>query len=159
MTRVFNELEAAKIGKLINNGKKRWWIFEDSKRDLWEQTNSMLRSPVRNRQGMKLLAGNKMPQMPLAGISALTETTMINQPLLPIYAIGIEEYRRTSIPKRLHISPVDETDLEVEIWNYNPKSFAENGRVDPFSLYLSLRDTNDERIEKALEELMEKIKW
>lgn len=30
---------------------------------------------------------------------------------------------------------------------------------DPFSLYLSFNDTNDERIEKAREELMEKYKW
>lgn len=159
MTRVFNELEVAEIGKLINKGKERWWIFEDTKRDLWEQTNSMLRTPIRSRESMKLLPGSKMPQMPLAGISALAETTMINSPLLPIYAMGIEEYRQAHKPKGLQLSPVDEADFEFEIWNYNPKPFSEHGRVDPFSLYLSLRETKDERIEAALEDLMEKIKW
>ncbi len=158
MTRVFNELEAAGIGKLINKGKERWWIFED-KRDLWEQTNGMLRSPIRSRESMKLIPGGKMPEMPLAGISALTETTMINPPLLTIYAMGIEEYRKEKIPKGLRHSPVDEADLELEIWNYNPNTLSEHEKVDPFSLYLSLRDIEDERIEAALEELMEKIKW
>ncbi len=80
MTRVFNELEAAGIGKLINKGKERWWIFEDTKKDLWEQTNAMLRSPIRRRESMKLFPGGKMRQLPLSGISALAETTMINPP-------------------------------------------------------------------------------
>jgi hypothetical protein len=32
--------------------------------------------------------------------------------------------------------------------------------VDPFSLYLSLKDTEDERIESALAEMMEKeVQW
>jgi|688.fasta_scaffold31213_4 hypothetical protein len=159
MTRVFNELETAGIGKLINKGKERWWIFEDTKKDLWDQTNGMLRSPIRRRETMKLWPKGKMMQMPLAGISALAEMTMINSPPFPIYAIGVEEYRQTKLPKGLQLSPVDEADLELEIWNYNPKLFSENGRVDPFSLYLSLRETTDERIEIALETSVEKIKW
>jgi hypothetical protein len=159
MTRVFNELETAGIGKLIKKGKERQWFFEDSKKDLWEQTNDKLRSPIRSRESMKLWPGSKKVQMPLAGISALAETTMINSPPLLIYAIGVEEYRQTNIPKGFQISPVDEADFELEIWNYNPILFAKGGKVDPFSLYLSLRETTDERIETALEELMEKIQW
>ncbi len=159
MTRVFNELETAGIGKLINKGKERWWIFEDTKRDLWEQTNSMLRSPIRSRESMKLLPGAKIPQLPLAGVSALAETTMINPPKNPVLAIGIEEYKQVSIPKGFQHSHIDEADFELEVWNYNPIPFSEHRRVDPFSLCLSLRDSKDERIKTALEELMEKIKW
>lgn len=159
MTRVFNELEAAGIGKLIKKGNERWWIFEDTKKDLWEQTKDMLRSPIRSREYMKLLPGGKILQIPLAGISALAETTMINSPQLPIYAIGLQEYRQTNTPKGFLLSTVDEADLELEIWNYNPTHFSKDGIVDPFSLYLSLRETTDERIEAALDELMEKIQW
>jgi DNA-binding transcriptional regulator YhcF (GntR family) len=159
MTRVFNELETAGIGKLIKKGKERLWIFERTRKDLWEQTNDMLRSPIRSRESMKLWPGSKMGQIPLAGISALAEITMINSPPLPIYAIGVEEYRQTNIPKEFQLSPIDEADFELEIWNYNPILFSKDGKVDPFSLYLSLRETTDERIETALEELMEKIQW
>lgn len=158
MTRVFNELEVAGIGKIINKGKERWWIFEETKKDLWEQTKSMLRSPIRSREWMKLWPKAKFPKT-LSGLSALAETTMINHPLIPIYAMGIEEYKQTNVFKGFQLSPGDEADLELEIWNYNPKLFSEQGRVDPFSLYLSLRDTKDERIEAALEESLEKIKW
>ena len=49
--------------------------------------------------------------------------------------------------------------FELEIWHYDPDLFAKKGCVDPYSLYLSLKETEDERVEAALEELMEKIKW
>lgn len=156
MTRVFNELEAAGIGKMINKEKERRWIFEETKRDLWEQTKGMLRSPIRSRELMKLCPKAKMPET-LSGISALAESTMINPPTIPVFAIGVEEYRQTNIPKWLRVSPTDEADLELEVWNYNPKLLSQDGRVDPFSLYLSLRKTEDVRIETALEEMMEKI--
>lgn len=159
MTRTFNELEIAGIGELTNKGKERWWICGESKKDLWEQTNSMLRSPIKNRELMKLWPGSKMPQIPLSGISALAETTMINPPKRPSYAIGIEDFVHNDPQNGLQLSPADEADLELEIWNYNPNLFSEGGIVDPFSLYLSLREINDARVETALEELMEKIKW
>lgn len=159
MTRVFNELQTAGIGNMINKGKERWWIFDESKKVLWDQTNSMMRSPIRSRESMKLFSKDKMLQMPLAGLSALAEMTMLNPPPLPIYALGVEEYRQPNINKGLQKPPKDEASFEVEIWNYNPNLFSEQGIVDPFSLYLSLRDHKDERIQAALEEIMEKIKW
>ena len=156
MTRAFNELESAGIGKFLSKGKERWWIFGDTKRDLWEQTKDMLRSPIRSREWMNFFPG-ATPQMLTAGLSALAETTMINPPRTHVYAMGVEENRIGL--NGLCRSTKDEADLELEIWNYNPKLFSKDGRVDPFSLYLSLRETTDERIEKALEELMEKVKW
>jgi hypothetical protein len=44
-------------------------------------------------------------------------------------------------------------------FRYPPTIFAENGIVDPFSLYLSLKADQDEGTETALEEMMEKVKW
>ena len=49
----------------------------------------------------------------------------------------------------------------IEVWKYNPKTlvedvFNENSVVDPLSLYLSLKDNQDERIEMALEQIIEK---
>lgn len=159
MTRVFNELEVAGIGKIVNRGKERLWIFEESKKTFWEKTNSMLRSPIKKQEAMKLLPGCKMPDLPLSGISALAETTLINPPSLPVYAMGLEKHRQTDVPKGMHTSNIDEANLILQIWHYNPELFSDERKVDPFSLYLSLKETKDERVEEALEELMEKIKW
>ena len=47
----------------------------------------------------------------------------------------------------------------MQLWNYAPNLFARDDTVDKFSLYLSLKDNEDERIQSALEEMMESIEW
>lgn len=49
--------------------------------------------------------------------------------------------------------------VKLELWKYDPKKFARNGMVDPVSLYMTFVDNMDERIEGALEELLEEYKW
>jgi hypothetical protein len=48
----------------------------------------------------------------------------------------------------------------IQFWSYEPpRSNLANGTVDPFSLYLSLKDDHDERIQMCLDEMMENVKW
>ena len=52
----------------------------------------------------------------------------------------------------------------LEVWKYNPEKLSEgvaeeNNVVDPLSLYLSLKDSSDERIEMALDQIIEKNIW
>ena len=47
----------------------------------------------------------------------------------------------------------------LEEWKYSPKLFARDGKVDPISLYCTLRDDPDERIQGELEQVVENIKW
>lgn len=44
---------------------------------------------------------------------------------------------------------------ELEIWKYDPNALCQNGMVDPFSLVLSLKDAEDERVETAVMEFVE----
>jgi len=48
---------------------------------------------------------------------------------------------------------------ELEVWSYSPELFAKKGVVDRFSLFLSMRENNDERIQSALEGMMEQVEW
>ena len=60
----------------------------------------------------------------------------------------------------VEISPnPEEAQLQLEVWRYDPQILTEEETVDPFSLYLSLKETEDERIESALTEMMEKLQW
>ena len=43
--------------------------------------------------------------------------------------------------------------VELQIWDYDPKYFSDSNRVDILSLYASLKEENDERVEHTLEEL------
>jgi hypothetical protein len=42
---------------------------------------------------------------------------------------------------------------------YPPTILAETGYVDPLSLWLTLTDNDNPRIEDAVEQLIETIKW
>jgi hypothetical protein len=49
--------------------------------------------------------------------------------------------------------------VEVEVWDYDPGLFFNNGHVDLLSLYASLKEETDERIEQALEEVLQGESW
>ena len=46
--------------------------------------------------------------------------------------------------------------VRLELWAYNPKQFSEDNSADDISIVLSFADTNDERIEEAVDELQER---
>ena len=46
--------------------------------------------------------------------------------------------------------------MRLELWAYNPKQFSEDNSADDISIVLSFTDTNDERIEEAVDELQER---
>lgn len=153
MTRAFHELQAAEIGEFFQEGRERYWTFSD-KQALWEQAKGFLRSPVRKRIWLKTGLFKIS-----AGLSALSHFSQLTPPSVPVFAIGAKQWDSC---KQLGIEELptsDEASLELEIWSYKPELFAKNGFVDPFSIYFSLEAGGDERVESALEEMMEKIQW
>lgn len=94
----------------------------------------------------------------LSGDSALSQMTMLSVPGIPVYAVE----KNDDIVKDLKIvDPKWEQDCDVavvELWKYNPQLFARNNAVDPVSLAESLKDA-DERVEKSIDEYMEKWEW
>lgn len=48
----------------------------------------------------------------------------------------------------------------IQLWSYEPFPGNTNAAaVDPFSLYLSLKDGHDDRVQICLDEMMENVKW
>ena len=71
------------------------------------------------------------------------------------YAINRDTWK-TMEKKGIEQIPIEEKGTCVlQVWCYEPRIFEVDGHVDPFSLFLSLQNENDERIEMALEEMME----
>lgn len=153
VNRAFAELKAAQIGEFRQEGRERWWTFSN-KRTLWEEVTPFLSSPVKKRISLK----NHHPKI-VAGLTALSHFSLLASPPLPVFATSThqwEAWKQLGVEELL--SP-DGADVELEIWHYNPDLFAKDNIADPFSLYLSLKANEDERIEIALEELLEKIAW
>lgn len=96
--------------------------------------------------------------------SALPEYTDLNPSRQEYFAIEKTVFYGLQKIKAL-VNPNDyEGKYALEVWKYNPLTLVDelpNDRtvVDPLSLYLSVKESMDERIEMALDQIMEKFIW
>lgn len=152
MTRALNELKAAGIGEFYREGREHFWICLD-KKTLWKQAKQYFQNPIKK----KILINDHLFKIS-AGLSALSHFSQLAPPTIPVFAIGLRQWRL--LKESIEEAPSSEEAIaELEIWNYDPELFAKDGCVDPISLYWSLKKSNDERIELCIEEMMEKMKW
>jgi DNA-binding MarR family transcriptional regulator len=158
MSRAVYEIEAAGLADVFLDGKRRVAQFDKNRRQLWETALPYLKTPV-----IKRLWADRSAKIDLltAGESALAKYSMLTPPKRPTYAISSKGWKllkaEISVEGSLYI---EEAQFQLEIWRYEPQILAEQETVDPFSLYLSLKETQDERIEAALAEMMEKkVQW
>jgi len=158
MTRTLDEIESAELAKVSVSGRKRLIHFDRNRRELWEKALPHLRSPVKENVWLKALIDD-LPACQ-AGLTALACYSMLTPAKRQVYAVFAKEWKAIK-RKSLHeiTSYPDEAGCELEVWSYSPSLFANGEIVDPFSLYLSLRDIKDERVESATEEMMEGIEW
>ena len=89
----------------------------------------------------------------VAGIEALSERTMLGPDRFHTYAVFKAD------KKSLRHELVDpERQAYVEIWKYDPAMLLwEDGMADPVSVALSLRDNKDERVEGAVEDMLNEV--
>ncbi|MHC1729179.1 MAG: transcriptional regulator [Syntrophobacteraceae bacterium] len=158
MTRAFDELEAAELGHVAMEGRQRFLRLDEDNRLLWEKALGFLRNPVRKRFWVKLFP--KAHPGVEAGLTALARYSALAEPANPVFAVQNKEWREfRNLNNIMELPTVEPDACRIEIWSYSPGLFAQNGVVDRFSLYLSLKNTDDERVESALEEMMEQVQW
>ncbi|WP_299250343.1 hypothetical protein [uncultured Cytophaga sp.] len=96
--------------------------------------------------------------------SALSEYTDMNPSRQQFYAVDKSIFYAFQKNNALVNANAYEGEYCLEVWKYNPVTLVgelpnDGSVVDPLSLYLSLKDTHDERIEMAMEQIIEKISW
>lgn len=157
MTRAARQLEAMGILVQEPHGRECYIHTEQTGRALLDLARPYLMNPVRSVQTVERTGA--MDDLPLAGESALSERSMLGAPRMTCVAVnGAEAGAMALVPVDARWS--DGKDLvQVELWRYDPTQFAQNGMVDPVSLYMSLADNPDERVEGALEEMLEGYVW
>ncbi len=158
LTRAFDELEALKLGEISVNGRERRLRFSEKKRDLWTKAEPLMRSPVTTRHFIQRFKPVAISLR--AGLSALAEYSMLAPPAHAVLAVSRPDWKSLRQRHKTVMAPDRDADaVELEVWSYRPALFSDEDRVDPLSLYLSLRGTNDERVESALDEMMRKLPW
>ena len=95
-----------------------------------------------------------------AGFDALAELSMINPPSHPILAVDKNRLKKEQIEIVENKDLIKDSQLvELQLWDYDPKLFADKRHVDLMSLYVSLEEEADERVEQALEEVLRGEAW
>ncbi len=158
MKRAVDELESQDYVTVAMEGKDKRIQFTASKKVVWLAAQTRLRSPVKRKRPVASL--EKSESRPAAGITALSYYSMLASPRQETLAVTLREWKsiRTESPEN-YAAGDNPDSVNVEIWTYDPALFSVGGYVDPLSLYLSLRDHVDERVEAALEEMIGGLKW
>lgn len=127
-------------------------------RNLWDTALPFLANPDRHFHWVRW--ENPGEPAVLAGLSALSTATLIAAPRIPTYAIRSKEYQALLKRGDIHrTSQRDEANACIEVWSYDPRLLASEGKVDALSLYITLRDSPDERVQQQLETLLEVVPW
>ena len=127
-------------------------LFRSHGKELWEEALPLMRTPVQKIYLNKMIPGN----LPLSGISALSCFSMLAPDSVKSYAAN-KAYLKLGLGFQ-EASSKDDAESILEIWHYSPVSGDKNC-IDKLSLYLSLKDSDDPRIEECLEEMMETVQW
>jgi len=158
MGRVFDELQALELAEIRNAGRERLITFHDHGKGLWERARLLLQSPVRK---SRTVARPPEPlHAPIAGESALAYYTNLSYPRQETRAVPAREWKTLNRPFNLERRDFgDEEGLRIETWSYDPGLLSHEPAVDRLSLYLSLEDRRDERLDQAAEALLEDMPW
>lgn len=119
-------------------------------RELFNSVRPALINPVRRRTSVKKADLNDAYM--LAGDSAVAKQTMLNDAMFLCYAVA-GQHKLNELPYAMDAN----TDVVVEVWKYDPALLSQNGMVDPLSLVMSFEDEEDERVQDAIEELMDTL--
>jgi len=157
MSRALDEIEATGIGQIRRDGRERLLEFPTTGRELWQTALPYLRNPIQ--KTVRVLRQNdEVDTWVRAGETALAELSMLAPPKEPEFAIGRAQWKEAEKEHR-KIPFEEHGTCVVQVWKYDPDLFAQTGRVDAFSLYLTLMDSQDARVQDALNETMERTAW
>jgi hypothetical protein len=144
------QLEALGLVRLEGSRNKKL-VFELSWKELWNKASTNIIDPIKSIE----YTSDVFPEGVIGGISALSHYSMLAPEDVPTRVLTAEWVRehKSSIPE-LHSY---EDTQRIETWKYPP--LGTSCYVDKLSLYLTLKDDKDPRVEKEIEIMMNEIKW
>ena len=160
-TRAVQELSDLGLIRIEESGRRHHVVPTCSGDALYKKAKPYLIDPVKKRVFVKL---EGLPDdLPLSGESALAKRSMLNPPRITCRAIDKETYKElrdwNDIERADPTWRAKRDFIELEIWKYDPRLLARHGIVDVVSLAASLSERHDERVELAVEEMLEAYSW
>lgn len=155
VSRSVRELSALGLLTIDGKSKEKTIRFNERGRALWEKALLNLSSPVRETWYWD--HPHKNEYIRFSGEMALAHYSMLSATAQSVYAIGKEAFRLT----KTKFKGLDKKygHHKMEIWHYDPTSLTSISEVDQLSLYLTLKDHEDERVQGALHHMINEMKW
>ena len=124
--------------------------------DYFQRGQQFLKTPVRQ----VIYAKSEPKGALIAGFDALAQLSMINSSGHLVFAIARNKLNRDEIEIIKNKDLIkDEQYVELQVWDYDPELFSDKKHVDILSLYSSLKNETDERVEQALEQVLQSELW
>ncbi len=150
LSRSAQELDQTGIAKIVAVRRMKSLVFVFDRHVIWNKMQEKLASPVIKR----VRTVNSSIDGLAAGISALSEYSLLGDDIDLTYAI----YGRGIQLKKNELREF--SGVHLELWKYDPRLLSDDGKtVDKLSLYLSLKNDPDPRIEGELQNMMEAFEW
>ena len=92
--------------------------------------------------------------MRLSNINALSHYSMLNDSLKLHHAVYKKEIKELNVESNNYFG-----DNIIEIWRYDPKLLSESNYIDCLSLFLLLKENQDERVQVELSQMIKEMKW
>lgn len=152
ISRASRQLEEMELLHIKKVGVQRILQSEDSPNTLFQKAGDKLLNPIKRTVYIpKEFVGADLQE---SGYSALAEYSMLNAPNVRCYAAERISQWKDVMTNSLQDSQVQ---VAVEMWRYNPRKLSTRNVVDELSLALALREDADERVEEAVEEMLNKL--
>lgn len=158
-SRASREIESAGLAKATMFARNIVLMFDRAASDIWEAALPRMRSPVlrtvyaKPRQSVTTVMTQSLRQ---AGLDALDAQSMLQSDGWGVYALSRDGWNTWK--NHVDVVPRPEQGAhQFQVWAYSPAIVRDSAHVDPLSLYLSLRDNEDPRVQAALDEMMEGV--
>lgn len=160
MTFAHRQLEAAELATTRRQGHSKYLTFAHEGRSLWKAALPRLRKPWRQEVPLQQAPFPKSFQVWTSGLSALAHRSDLSFAGPKVRAIHGDDWRKIEQTNQLAVAEhLEFAQIQLEIWEYDPGLLAEGSNVDPLSLYLCFQEDPNERVQVALEDLLEGVAW
>ena len=151
LTRAVRQLKATNLFTITKDGVNIVIEANYEPMELFERIRGYLDTPITKCGYIdrKYICKDMM----IAGETYLSHKTMLNDDQVETYAIYTKNFDKNLIVDEL-IDPGQQA--RIECWKYDPKIFSNDDFADCISVVLSLKDNKDERVEQAIESVIEK---
>jgi len=141
----------------IDGKREKKLEFHKSGSELWRLVEPLMSDPV-----VKAIYTADFPantECRVSGINALAHFTNISGDDQQCIALEKQHFKELMKGKKVMDLGINDGEFAVESWKYDPAALSVNEFIDPLSLFLIFRNNPDERIQIALTQMMENIKW